>query len=505
MEAESNREQASYRATTIMTPKQTSANNSPLDLSKTVLVNPPSATGVTANREGSGGLGTETPGRGGFVYPPQTMALAAAVLQRAGLDVVALDAVGEAMSAESALIRLGQLLSSGGSGQPQASSEDNEGTPGGPDPVSSLAGEPTGRVLGMVISAATLDHDLEFATAVSQTWPDVPLFFFGNSGQHLWRQALKRSGARLIILGDVDTVVPEVVRGLSEDDTESLATLEGVAYEHAGEIIHHPARAVRTSLDGLPFPAWELLPVDRYSFLTLAASSGCNHSCAYCPYVSAQGPWRCRPPAEVAAEARWLSRTFQKPRLIFRDPAFAADREYTISLCRALRKARVRTPWECESRPEHFDAGLLHHLLRSGCHTVKLGLESVDDMVLWGASRILEGWTPARYRAHTAEIVATCRRLGLNCRLFVMTGLPGETVQGLESTLAFLRAIRPPAVSVKRYHAYPGTRLGGESDATVGYLQPGEETLTHFEAAARATAAPLVPKRSRFWRRILAS
>jgi hypothetical protein len=490
-----------------MPSEQRSMSNSVEIQVRTVLVNPPSAAGVTANREGSGGLGTETQGSEGFVYPPQTMALAAASLQRAGLEVAALDAVGEAMSVEAALIRLGQLLRIDDAvrlSRPAEVSEEVEASDQETAPVSPARGE-TARVLGMVISAATLDHDLQFATALTQTWPDVPLFFFGNAGRHVWRQALERSEAELVMLYDVEKAVPAVAKALSLGTPETLALLEGVATREDGEFHVRPATSQSRELRGLPFPAWEMLPVERYPFLTLTASTGCNHACAYCPYVSAQGPWRSRPAEEVAAEARWLSRTFRKPRLIFRDPAFAADRDQTIALCRALRRAWVRTPWECESRPEHFDAGLLNQLKRSGCHTIKLGLETVDDMVLWGTNRILDGWTPARYRAHVAELVAACRRLGLNCRVFVMTGLPGETAQGLESTLAFLRAIRPPAVSVKRYQPYPGTRLGAGGETTVGYLQPGEELLLRFEAGARATASPLVPRRRGLWRRIVGS
>jgi len=124
-------------------------------------------------------------------------------------------------------------------------------------------------------------------------------------------------------------------------------------------------------------------------------------------------------------------------------------------------------------------------------------------MLLWGLNRLLPGWTASRYRAHVAELVATCRRLGLNCRVFVMTGLPGETQAALEATLAFLQAIRAPAVSVKRYRPYPGTQLGEEAGVVVGYLPLSEAELESIEEAMRSMADPLLPPRRSLVQRVL--
>jgi len=228
-----------------------------------------------------------------------------------------------------------------------------------------------------------------------------------------------------------------------------------------------------------------------------------RHGICCLTIAAAQGGFRARSPESVAAEARWLQRTFDVPRLVFRDPVFAADRDRTLELCRALRKARVRVGWECESRPEHFDPDLLYQMRRSGCQVVKLGLETVDDTLLWGVNRLLPGWTAARYRAHVAELVATCGRLGLRCRVFVMTGLPGQTVDALERTLAFLQALQAPAVSVKRYQAYPGTLLGEGAGAAVGYPLLSEAELERLENAMRAAAAPLPPPRRSLLRRVI--
>jgi len=443
----------------------------------------------------------ETPGVGGFVYPPQTLASVAACLREQAAQVTVLDAVAAGLGVEDTLTRLGgagrqrQLAPAGPHVSPIDAEEldrEEEGDAGlAPAP---LVPAPPDAV-GVLISAATLATDLGFVNALAALWERTPIFVFGAAARFVWRQALEESAADLVVLGEAEFSAPAAVEALASGRAEALATLGGVAYWESERIVQRPPSPFRGDLDRLPHPAWDLLPHDGYDFLTLSASRGCDHGCAYCPYVAAQGPFRPRSPAAVAVEARWLARTFGKPRLIFRDPAFAADREQAVGLCEALRKARVRLPWECESRPEHFDRDLLWRMRRAGCQTVKLGLETVDEMLLWGMNRLLPGWTAARYRAHTAELVATCRRLGLNCRVFVMTGLPGETPAALEATLAFLQALRPPAVSVKRYRPYPGTPMGEESDEVVGYPALPPERLLRYEQGMLATADPLPPRR----------
>jgi hypothetical protein len=84
-----------------------------------------------------------------------------------------------------------------------------------------------------------------------------------------------------------------------------------------------------------------------------------------------------------------------------------------------------------------------------------------------------------------------------------MTGLPGETVAALETTLAFLRAIQPPAVSVKRYHPYRGTQLGEEEGGVVGGQLLTEAERLRIEDAMRATADPLPPRRRSLLRRLM--
>ena len=412
-----------------------------------ILLNPPSPPGMTANREGSGGMGVLVHGPGGFFYPPQTLAYAGAVLLREGLPVEAMDAVAEGLTYDQAVGRI-----------------------------------PEGkRLIICHASAKTLEHDLEFCRVLATARPDATLLLAGTALVYFGADAFAVFPDLLLLRGEVPYLLREVVRawaGGSLDDAPAVVRARDAV---AGVLT--PAG----DPDSLPRPAWNLFPHYRYPFLTFQGSWGCDHHCRYCPYVLGMGrPRRSRPPEGVADELAWLEREFPKPRYMLRDPAPAADREWFLTLSREIHKRGVRTPWECESRPEHLDVELLRELHRAGCSVVKLGVESADGDLLRAWDRLLPGWDARRYLDHTAAVIRACRDLGIACRAFVMTGLPGETEESLQATMEFLRAAGPALVSVKRFARYPGQSLPPLSPSPVDL-----HTLERIESEMLNAARPL--------------
>ena len=69
------------------------------------------------------------------------------------------------------------------------------------------------------------------------------------------------------------------------------------------------------------------------------------------------------------------------------DIVFAADRRRAMAIAQGLASADFHTPWECESRPEHFDAELLRQMALAGCTTIKIGVESASPELLVAIGR----------------------------------------------------------------------------------------------------------------------
>ncbi len=409
-------------------------------LGKVHLINPPSAPGTLANREGAAGMGVVYPSPSAFFYPPQTLAQVAATLREAGYEVRAFDAVVEEIVAEVV----------------QAD------------------------VIGVFVAYASLDNDLAFIeTLRKQTAAE--LIAFGPAMRFVGEEVITRSPVDAVLAGDAEgffAAALPYVQGRIESQTRLLTPqMLGVPGCDAQGFVQ--------DLDALPFPAWDLLPYEKYKFFTVLSSRGCPDRCAYCPYAAAQGHYfRARSVESMLAELIWLSEAFHPGRLIFRDPVFAHDRERVVAICEGMLRRNLRLHWECESRPEHFDAELLRLMQRAGCRCVKIGLETTDAALLQKIRRVASLEEAGAYLDHVVAIVRTCKEIELLCRLFVMAGLPGQDVPMAQHTRNFIEQLNPTAVSVKVFERYPGIELdadkGGDYGVQMAILHEAQATVeTH--------------------------
>ncbi len=422
---------------------------------RVLLANPPAPPGMVANREGAGGLGA-VGDEGGFAYPPQTLAAAAAVVRAAGWQVTAYDAPTLRMSVEDLAERL-------------------------------ASEQPT--IVGLLVSAMTLQGDLAVLQTLAQRYPAARYLLFGPALRAIAR--LLPKGIAVALDGEPEGLLPAACARLATGEAVDEAAWSAADLVPGAELVD----GLVPDLDALPLPAWDLLGAERYPFLTLQASRGCGHACLYCPYVVAQGRHlRLRQPERVLAELRWLRQSFRPGRIVFREPAFAYDREHAAAICRGIAADPALRPrtgshywwWECESRPEHIDRDLLHLMARAGCLALKIGLETVNAALLCSMGRVAGPEAAGRYRRHTATVVEECRRAGIVGRLFVMVGLPGETEQTVAETADFIRQVRPDEVLVKQYVPYPG--LAWLEGHTLPAIEETEAHYTLLRSVAREVA-----------------
>jgi len=416
------------------------------------LLNPPGLPNTTANREGSAGMGVSDDRPGGFVYPPHLLASVAAVMRAANWRVRGLDAVAFGLDTETVLDRL-----------------------------------PDADVLVVPVSYGTLAADRAFLNLLRERKPLLKVLAIGPALSYPQVDHGLNDLVDLLITGEADLAVPAAAKRLltgafTPGEAVSPYALAQTAYTPDGRL---------ADLDALPLPAWDLYhgKTHSYPFLTILSSRGCPAGCAFCPYVAAQGAQhRFQSPARTAEELTYLVERFQPPRLMFRDPVFAHERNRVLALCSELRHLRHAVPWECESRPEHFDNRLLRALRDAGCDTIKIGLESADPEVLISIGRVQDERSANAYLEQVAAVIAECRQVGLVCRLFVMVGLSYQTSEALGRTADFLRQNRPQRLHVKPFQWYPGIAL------SQSFAPDAAEQAAFLRAA--------IEERPTLWRRV---
>jgi anaerobic magnesium-protoporphyrin IX monomethyl ester cyclase len=407
-----------------------------------------------ANREGAAGMGVVYPQPDAFLYPPQTLAAAAASLRDAGYAVRASDAVVEELALDLA----------------QADA------------------------IGVFVSYASLDTDLAFMATLRQQ-SSARLIAFGPAMRLMGQEVLDRAPVDAVLVGEAEGFFAQALRHLHADARPSAPQLLTPDIVQASGCDAH---GLIQDLDALPFPAWDLLPHEEYRLLTVLSSRGCPDHCTFCPYAAAQGHrFRTRSVENVLAELAWVGERFRPARLVFRDPVFAHSRQRVVEICEGMLSRGVRLRWECESRPEHFDVDLLRLMLHAGCQWVKIGLETTDEALLQDLKRVASAEQAVEYLHHVSDVVRICGQIGLNCRLFVMAGLPGQDVAMAHSTRRFVEQLNPTALNVKLCERYPGIALqalaGADHRAQMEVLQQAQMTL------ASRRPSPSLFARGRRW------
>jgi hypothetical protein len=313
-----------------------------------------------------------------------------------------------------------------------------------PETCDQLRSDPAlGRTLVLVrTSLPTIDWDLDFCATLRRIGPIGGLALFGPAAPSLRQRIEQDTSLDFVILTEADGPALELMSGTPP------ASIPGLMYRTEGAWRRTADRSFEKNLDALPFPRWDLLPVDCYvipkssgsgkaRFLPMLSSRGCPFGCSYCPYPVGQGlKWRYRSPANVVDEMEHLVRDFQVEHILFRDPMFSAQQKRVIAICEEILRRGLTVRWKCETRIDCLDEPTIVMMAKAGCVGVNFGVESIDPEIQKGVHR-----TPILMEDFLTT-VAQCRAQGIGTFAFFVVGLPGDTVDTIMRSIEFAARIR---------------------------------------------------------------
>ena len=179
-------------------------------------------------------------------------------------------------------------------------------------------------------------------------------------------------------------------------------------------------------------------------------------------------PSRARSVTSVADELEYLCGRYPRPYVIFRDPLFTKDRDRCLALCHEILNRHLHLRFECETRLDRLDEGLLTLLHRTGLRALSFGVESVDTNTLRKAGR-----RPIP-QAHQQAIVDFCAALGVVTAAFYVFGFLQDTWASIASTIDYAIQLGSTFAQFKILTPYPGTPLWKQMQPLV-YEQDWEQ------------------------------
>lgn len=306
-------------------------------------------------------------------------------------------------------------------------------------------------VIGLGFLAARYKETIEpLCKTINDHKRDAWLVLGGHGVSAIPKYILEQTQADIAVIGEGENTIVDLVQcKISDGD---LSKVRGIVYRSGTQCIENQRRESIKQLDSIPFPAWEIFPIDIYQSCSIypgqqenekiqaiITTRGCTNSCAFC-YRMEKGIRR-RSLPNIIAEMKILIERYGVSYFFIADELTFINRSMVFDFEEALDRAGLKIKYYCDIRATLVDNEVVQSLKRSGCQLVNIGFESMDQKVL----DALNKGTTVEENINAAEI---CKNNGLVMGLNIIWANPYDSEQSLWKLVDF----------IKKYNTYGQTR-----------------------------------------------
>ena len=243
-----------------------------------------------------------------------------------------------------------------------------------------------------------------------------------------------------LIKGEGEFTMLEFIQG------KNISKIKGISYRKNGKNFHNPPRELNTDLDALPFPARDLLPMNKYFSVGakqepsdyILSSRGCPYQCIFCADHLVHGRrFRFRSPENMIKEVEEIYKRGVRD-WDFVDDNFTLLPERVDKFCDLMVKKGLhkKMSWRCSNgiRADRVNPSLLRKMKKSGCYMVSLGIESGNEKIL---KNMKKGINLEKIRL----AINWCRKARIETRGLFMFGNLGENEKTMQDTINFSKSL----------------------------------------------------------------
>jgi anaerobic magnesium-protoporphyrin IX monomethyl ester cyclase len=272
----------------------------------------------------------------------------------------------------------------------------------------------------------------------------------------------------LVVRGEGEMTMLDLCRAWDErPDGGSLGDIPGLVLRRGGRPVGNAPRPPIADLDALPFPAFHLVPFERYNFtfevpghgplpaVNVMTSRGCPFACNFCATPITWGRHvRMRSPENVVREIELLKARYGIKVVFFFDDTWNASPKRAEALSDLMIARRLDVFFKCDVRIDIMSRELLGKMKRAGLFHLSYGIEA-------GADRVRNDIVGKKIDlADFRNLTAWCGELGIIPNVFFIFSHPTETWAEAQETIRIIEEYKGRIEgSVAILHIYPGTPL----------------------------------------------
>lgn len=290
----------------------------------------------------------------------------------------------------------------------------------------------------------------------------------GPHTSFLDKETLETGVIDYVVRGEGEYIMLSLVRAINGEIP--ISQVKGISYMENKKFIRNPDAPFIEDLDNLPFPARNLLPMDKYTAklegtytTSLITSRGCPFNCSFCSSSIFSGiKWRTRSPENILEEIEILHKKYGFKAITFFDDNFTLDPNRVIEICEGILKRDWRFKWWAFSRTESIIKypKMVEIMSKAGNYMLFIGFESANQDVLnnYGKKLIVD---------KAKEVISILRKYNIKIMGSFIIGAIGETKEMIQNTINYAKRLNPDIAQFSILTPYPGTALFKEVETEI--------------------------------------
>ncbi|MBN3035926.1 MAG: B12-binding domain-containing radical SAM protein [Bacteroidales bacterium] len=287
-------------------------------------------------------------------------------------------------------------------------------------------------LIGITVFSPVYYEVIEVFHRVKRSFSGVPVCLGGPYVTTIMEDIFIKTPADYAVYGEGEITFSELIDHL--EGRREITDIRGLMFRGLdGTVQTNPPRSHIQNMDDIPFPAWDIFPMDRYPLHRIVTSRGCPFSCAWCNSSSIWNwTYRVRSPENVVEEIELLLKNYGKKIIVFGDNSFNIHLGRVDRFCDILIRKGIRILWSASIRADMMTQELAYKMKESGCYNASIGIESANN-------EILAQMNKCTTIEKITEGVRMMKKAGIEVMSQYVIGSPFETLDNVKESIEYAR------------------------------------------------------------------
>ncbi|MCK5594666.1 radical SAM protein [bacterium] len=272
----------------------------------------------------------------------------------------------------------------------------------------------------------------------------------------------------IIVRGQPEVIIPDIVKNMES----SLKDVGGIAFRDTdGKIVATDSANIMNSLEELPFMAYDLFPMDKYSIgyldlpfheklvpgIRMRTTRDCPYACPFCIIGSSKWrgydrKWKAMSPERAINELEYVVDKYKIHGFFFWDETFTLDQSRAEKICDGMIKRNLNLEWRCLTRIDCINKSLLEKMAEAGCKLIEYGIESGDSS---GRKDMQKNFS----NQEAVNVIKQTKDVGIKANCDLIIGMPWDDKNTLHRTFELAKKLDADNIHLTMAFPYPKTQL----------------------------------------------